>query len=159
MGAFDWDTFSKLAATAVAAVAAAVAYRQFKGVRRENSIRRFFELRSNFKANEHFNTILNELYSAAPAVDHIDLGRRIEFMGFFEDVAFLVKTGQMNKELAFYMFGGDAIAASRAPWLTEVTANAHWTLLHDFVNQMEDMQREHIKDGRLSETLLSSLSI
>ena len=152
------DIASRFATALVALGAAVVAFSQFRLVRAENRIKRFFDLGTAFRANAHFQTILNSIYGGVELPADVSLAHKIEFMGFFEDVAFLVKTGQMPRELAFYMFGGDVMAAMRQPELAAITDNAFWTLLKEFVSEMQSLESTQIQGGKLSPQLIKRFS-
>src|SRR4051812_39782714 len=122
MCTLDLDVISRFASAAVgmltALIAAAggwVALQQFRVARLENRNKRFFELKLAFRSNPHFQEILDRVYGGRTD-EGLPLSEKIEFMGFFEDIAYLVKTKQMPRELAFYMFGGDAMKAFETGW-------------------------------------------
>ncbi|MGL6607533.1 hypothetical protein [Aeromonas hydrophila] len=67
---------------------------------------------------------------------------------FFEEVALLVYSGQLNKEVAFYMFGyyvrcavhGENFAIGIEP------SREHWGLLYRFVDDLEEHLLLHSED-------------
>jgi hypothetical protein len=68
---------------------------------------------------------------------------KMEFMAFFEDIAFLMNSGLIKKEVAFYMFGYDVITAYNNDifWSEDFRKDKLWSLLTDFVNQMTQTQK------------------
>lgn len=152
------DIASRFATAIVAFVAAMIALAQFRQSRHENRIKRFFQLSVDFRSNPTFQKILNEIYSGSGSYSGISLADKIEFMSFFVDIAFLVHTRQLPMGLAFLMFGGDAIAASKVTDLMVVTRNAHWTLFHQFVADMKKMENTYTEGkDRISASHLDQL--
>ena len=73
-------------------------------------------------------------------------------MGFFEDIAFLMNSGLIRKEVASYMFAGDAIKAWNDDlfWSNDSREHPYWSLLKDFVSEMKDYEtRLPYKKGEL----------
>ncbi len=99
--------------------------------------KQFIDLRNYFRDHDGFQNIIEHLYgdnnfSSVP--NHT----KIEFMAFFEDIAFLMNSGLLKKQVVFYMFGCDAIVAwsNDMFWNQTLRDDKFWSLLTDFVGQM-----------------------
>jgi len=76
--------------------------------RRQGTIRRiefFLEARKRLKGSENFQKIINLLEKESPDLKRVDLGDKIQFVGFFEEIALLVNSKVVDPKIANYMFG------------------------------------------------------
>jgi hypothetical protein len=113
--------------------------------RADKRAQQFIALRSSFRDNPAFQKIISHLYGDED-FSTVDDVNRIEFMGFYEDLAFLMNSGLIRKEVAFYMFGGDVIKAWKNDrfWSKERKEEKEWALLKDFVGQMQEQGENFI---------------
>jgi|GEM_PF-3299063 len=104
----------------------------------------------------------SELYSILCLIDsdHSDLAldenwdKKRKLLTFFEEIALLVNSGQINKDVAIYMFGyyvrcaiyGVNFCVGIDP------SREHWRLLYEFLNEVE-MSIENADNGYQSLTL------
>ena len=109
--------------------------------RQDKRAQQFLELRRSFRENKKFQEITLYLLGDNDFSEFTD-NDKFEFMAFFEDIAFLMNSGLIKKEVAFYMFGYDAIAAwhNNNFWPKERRKDKYWSLLTDFVNQMKEAE-------------------
>lgn len=63
--------------------------------------------------------------------------KKRKLMAFFEEIALLVKSGQIDKNVALYMFGYYAVCAREGPNFTEGIdlAREYWMLFFDFSDE------------------------
>ncbi len=63
-------------------------------------------------------------------------------MAFFEDIAFFVNSDLLRIEVAYYMFGWDALEAWNSDefWSDTYRHHESWRLLKHFVDQMEELK-------------------
>ena len=76
--------------------------------RRQGTIKRiefFLEARNRLKTNAKFQEIVFMLESDDPALRDVSIESKIEFVGFFEEIALLVTSRVIRQEIAEYMFG------------------------------------------------------
>jgi hypothetical protein len=142
----------------IALITLAKALHEYTRQLEEKRAEQFINLRTAYKNLPHFQEIIKYLYkidgyrSLPPTI------ARMEFMAFFEDIAFLMKSGLIRKEVAFYMFGGDVIKAweNSAFWGNEFKENYHWFLVNEFKEEMEEM--EEIEEMKKMEEIKPDLS-
>jgi hypothetical protein len=74
----------------------------------------------------------------------LSLAEKVNYVGFFEEIALLTNSSQVRKEVAHYMFGYYAIQCWRNEkfWTNMNRATAYWSLFRDFVEQMEGIQKD-----------------
>jgi hypothetical protein len=65
--------------------------------------------------------------------------KKRKFLTFFEEIALLVRSDQLDKQVAFYMFGYYANCVIEKPNFSEgiETSRANWGLLYEFSEQAE----------------------
>ena len=112
------DIIVKMLTGVVTCIAFIAALLQYLRSRKDIRAKQFLELRNYFRNNASFQTIIQQLYTETGKqnFDPILMNERIEFMAFFEDIAFLMNSKLLNEEVAYYMFGGDAITAWNNDW-------------------------------------------
>lgn len=137
----DWKNLFSIFGVVVAAGALGKAVYEYTRQVAERRAQQFLVLRSTYTANPEFQRIISHLYGDAD-FSSIPLTDRIQFMAFFEDIAFLVNSGLVRAEVASYMFGGDAIKAWTDDqfWPNDIREDPHWSLLRDFVQQMTALE-------------------
>ena len=145
------ETISKIVASIATVVTFVWALWLYLRQRKDKRAEQFLELRNYFRDNERFQNILEHLCGDNDFTS-ISLNAKFEFMSFFEDVAFLMNSKLIKEEVVFYMFGGDAIIAWNNDkfWSQELRDNKLWSLLTDFVHQMEEKEKEfRYKRGKI----------
>lgn len=112
--------------------------------------------RTEFFLAQHRRLFDNpELYSILCLIDsdHADLAleenwdKKRKLLTFFEEIALLVNSGQINKDVAIYMFGyyircaiyGKNFCVGIDP------SPEHWRLLYDFLHEVENSQSDTSK--------------
>jgi hypothetical protein len=118
--------------------------------RKDDRAKQFLSLRTSFRENTGFQNIVNCLYDPNNNFSSVPENVKYEFMAFFEDLAFLMNSGLIKKEVAFYMFGNDVITAwnNSRFWSESDKENKLWSLLKDFVDQMEKVNQNFIYDRK-----------
>jgi hypothetical protein len=109
---------------------------------RDKRAQQFLALRTDFRNSADYQKIIQALYGERHDYSNIPYSKRIEFMAFFEAAALLMNSGLISKEVASYMFGGDALKAWDDPtFLTEQTkTEEHWKLVRDFADEARGYQ-------------------
>lgn len=128
---------------------------------RENSERL---KRTEFFLNQHRRLFDNpELYEILCLIDDDNTAlvkpemadKKRKFMTFFEEIALLVRSNQLNKTVAFYMFGYYSSCFIDKPNFSEGidTSAAHWGLLYEFAKEAKEYLDLH-RNGPPSEMTL-----
>jgi hypothetical protein len=108
-----WLSIGKDVATVIGAVLALLTLG--KGVfeyTTKNTLDRFSkfqEMRKRLKDNAEFREILNLAETNNPALKDVSFAVKRDLVGFFEEIALMVYSGILRKEVAQYMFGYYAI--------------------------------------------------
>ncbi len=110
--------------------------------------------RTEFFLNQHRRLFDNsELYEVLCLIDSDDAklamqemwDKKRKFLTFFEEIALLVKSEQINKEVAFYMFGYYARCAKHGKNFNEGInlSEEYWWLFYEFVKESEEYFEKH----------------
>jgi hypothetical protein len=98
----DWATIAGGAIALGALVKSLIEYTK-QGA--QNRAKLFEDLRIRFKSDEVFRQICDLLEVNSPELTAISFKEKRDFLGFFEEIAFMVNSGLMKKHIAHYMFG------------------------------------------------------
>ncbi|WP_164983919.1 hypothetical protein [Cellulomonas endophytica] len=117
--------------------------------RRQGTIKRiefFLEARNRLKTNASFQQIVQLLESDHPDLRDVPMQNKIDFLGFFEEVALLVTSRVIRREVAQYMFGYYALKTweSENFWLLaerperplDKVNEPYWVLFRGFIASM-----------------------
>lgn len=128
--------------------------------RRQGTIKRiefFLEARNRLKTNAQFQEISRLLELDDPKLVEIPMQHKIEFVGFFEEIALLVTSRVIRPEVAHYMFGYYALKTweSQNFWLLaerpgrplDKEKEPYWFLFRTFVHSMAPI-RDELMAGR-----------
>lgn len=116
---------------------------------RNNSQKRvefYFELEKRLLQDPTFKQIRDLLHhrggGAQGKISDIPWLDRNDYAGFFENIAVLVKSGCLSKEVACYMFSQDAIRCwdSNEFWQGFLKDEPYWWVLRDFVAEMRTLR-------------------
>ena len=121
---------------------------------RENDRRRFetfFKMRQEFRTNPRFGKIFQALEGDIKRVQLSEISDddAAELAGFLEEIAILVQSGVMSKQLAHYFFGYYVIEiVDNIDYMNKIEAEGslYWRLLREFAVTMEKEQ-EKLKKG------------
>lgn len=70
--------------------------------------------------------------------------KKRKFLTFFEEIALLVRSGQLDKNVALYMFGYYVTCAKRENFSAGIdTSRAYWGLLHEFADDAESYLQQN----------------
>jgi hypothetical protein len=113
---------------------------------RNGTLRRaddFIMLRRRLKENETFRRICGLLDRDDPALAGESFENKRDLVGLFEEVALMLNSGLMRKQVAHYMFGFYAIQCyeSRHFWANMNLASPYWSLFRDFAEKMKHEQQ------------------
>jgi hypothetical protein len=103
---------------------------------------RFIEMRKRLKDNKTFKEICSMLNDNDPKLLQIERQEKMDFLGFFEEIALMLNSGLIKKEVAHYMFGYYVIQCweSNNFWNTVSRDGTYWVVFKEFVKEMEKME-------------------
>lgn len=103
----------------------------------------FIRMRSRLKENATFKEICALLETDDPKLIQIPFADKRDFLGFFEEVALMMNSNLIKKEVAHYMFGYYAIQCWRSDnfWKDVNRESVYWSVFRDFSSQMEKLEK------------------
>jgi hypothetical protein len=109
---------------------------------RQSHLRRvdhFIQMRRRFLETPVFQEILRMITSDDPALEKVPVQDRRNFGGFLEEVALMVNSKLISREVAQYMFGHYVLLTERSQnfWKGLDREGPYWQLLHSFAAEME----------------------
>lgn len=121
---------------------------------RQNYSRRaeqFVLMRRRFLEDPLFRDILNLLATDDPRLAAVPIQDRRNFIGFLEEVALMVNSRIIGRNVAHYMFGYYVLLADRCSYLWEDLdkTSVYWTVFRNFARLMEKMEPHNPEALRL----------
>jgi hypothetical protein len=101
-------------------------------------------MRIKFKENAVFKEICDLLECDDEKLTSIKFADKRDFLGFFEEIALMMNSKIIKKEVAHYMFGYYAIRCwkSRKFWTNVNKESNYWQLFNKFVTIMLEIQEK-----------------
>jgi hypothetical protein len=136
----DWIT---LVGVAISSLLFIIAVLSYKKAEKQKRAEHFFKLRDKYNSEEPFLKIRQIIDSAdkgeikSSLQLNTDEARRV--LGFYEEIAILVNSGLLNKNLAYYMFGYYAINCSEMKIFESYMQGEekYWMVFTQFVEKMK----------------------
>jgi hypothetical protein len=115
--------------------------RQGRQRRSENLV----HMRRRFLETPKFAHILELLQTDSEELAGLPIQERRNFAAFFEEVALMVNSGMIRRDVAHYMFGYYTLLVSQSQtfWKGLHRDSAYWQLFNAFAEQMERMERDY----------------
>jgi len=110
---------------------------------KQKRVIQFIEMRRRFKENEKFRQICDLCEIDNDKLIDIPLGDRRNYAGFLEEVALMMNSGLIRKNVVFYFFGWYALTCwhSKNFWVDMGQESNYWDLFRDFAHQMEEIEK------------------
>lgn len=120
---------------------------------RNGTLRRaddFILLRRRLKENETFRRICGLLDRDDSALQEESFEDKRDLVGLFEEVALMLNSGLMRRQVAHYMFGFYAIQCYESTnfWTNMNLASPYWSLFRDFAERMLIEQKNFSYNSR-----------
>jgi hypothetical protein len=102
----------------------------------------FLQMRKRLKENDTFKHIAELLEKDDTELTNVPFKDKRDFLGLFEEVAIMMNSKLIKKEVAHYMFGYYAIKCwdSKNFWNTANRDSIYWKLFKNFVIEMKDVE-------------------
>ena len=99
----------------------------------------FVELRKRFQENDIFKDMCQELEDDSPSLAKRPFKEKRELLGFFEDIALMVYSNLVRKNVVHYMFGYYMIRCWKSDnfWKSLNRECEYWALFKHFAEEME----------------------
>lgn len=130
--------FAIIGGTVVALTTFFTGFFEFVRQSRYRRVEHFVDMRRRFLETPQFQEILRLLSSDDPSLRTLPVQDRRNFGGFLEEVALMVNSGLISREIAHYMFGPYVLltADSQNFWNGLDRQGTYWQLFHRFADEM-----------------------
>ena len=140
--------------TAIAAIFTMIkGYLEYELMNKAKKFELYIKYRKKLKEDEIFKNIIKCLVETSKTEDikDISLMDKFLFIGFYEDIAILMKNKLITPEIAHYMFGYYAIKCwyNDNFWHDINKDSYYWHVFKDFVEKMEKIEIEIEKNRNL----------
>jgi hypothetical protein len=138
------DTLKDLAIIGAGVMALTTFFSGVVEYARQNHTKRaeqFVLMRRRFLEDPLFREILNGLPSDDPKLATFPIQDRRNFLGFLEEVALMVNSRIIRREIAHYMFGYYVLLADKSQniWTDLDRESVYWTVFRNFATLMRKM--------------------
>jgi hypothetical protein len=138
----------------VAASALVLSFLEYVKQGAQKRAEHFFTMRERFKNNEKFQNICNLLNTNDERLCKTSFQEKLNFLGFFEEVAIAMNSGLIKPDLAHYMFGFYAIKCweNKNFWdgnkdnaenidSNQINQNSkYWVVFNDFAQRLKEIE-------------------
>jgi hypothetical protein len=109
----------------------------------------YAEMRKRFRESEVIFELIGMLETNDSNLAEVSWSKKVELLGFYEDIALMVNSGIIKRNVAFYMFGYYAIRCweSEYFWNDVNRDSRYWSLFRNFVNEMTAIEEPFVKDS------------
>ena len=102
----------------------------------------FSQVRSKLKDTREYQEICSSLEENSERLLNIEFKHKRDFLGLFEEVAIMLNSRLISKEVAFYMFGYYAIRCWESSnfWSGVNKESLYWSVFSNFVTKMKEIE-------------------
>ena len=138
----NWKDIATIMGAAIATftlIKVSLEYRD-QGIQRR--VERFLEMRKRLKENTDFKEICNLLEHDDARLAKIPFKEKRDLLGLFEEIAIMLNSGMIRREVAYYMFGYYAIRCweSDAFWNEVNRESPYWAVFKNFALEMKQIE-------------------
>lgn len=125
-------------------------YFEYKLQNKQKRMEFYEKYRKQLKEEERFKRIITGLDTDSEDLKNIPRIDKYYFLGFYEDIAILIKNNLIKPNIAHYMFGYYAIRCldSKNFWNDINRQSIYWSLFNEFAEEMK--RREENKKAYLN---------
>lgn len=146
MSLSDWKDLATIVGAVVAFVTLLKGVIEYTKQGAQKRAEHFIEMRKRLKENLTFKQICALTEGNDEQLKKLQFSDKRDFLGFFEEVALMVNSGLIKKEVAHYMFGYYALRCweSDSFWMGVNRDSPYWALFKDFATQMKEVEESFV---------------
>lgn len=143
-----WKNWAIIAAGVVAFITLLVALLEYFRQGRQHRAENFIQMRRRFLETPEYRRILDQLAGDQPSLRDESVQEKRNFIGFLEEVALMVNSRLIRREVAHYMFGYYVLLAARSEnfWVDLDKDSEYWTLFRGFAREMNEQRKAATKE-------------
>ena len=103
----------------------------------------FMQMQKRFVESPTLDSITALLERRDPKLSELSFAEKSTFLRFFEEIAIMVQSGLLKKDVAHYMFGYYAVICWKSEhfWQGVNRDGAYWSLFRRFASDMTEMEK------------------
>lgn len=136
-----WKNWAIIAAGVIAFITFFTGLLEYVRQGRQHRAQNFVQMRRRFLETPQYRQILDKLAVDDPSLADESIQEKRNFIGFLEEVALMVNSKLIRREVAHYMFGYYVLLAARSDhfWSGLDKESQYWTVFRDFAQEMKRM--------------------
>jgi len=138
----NWKDLATIIGVAIAAFTLIRAFLEYRGQGIQKRVERFLEMRKRFEENAQLKEICNLLEYKDKRLAEIPFKAKRDLLGFYEEIAIMLNSGIIRREVAHYMFGYYAIRCWESDdfWRDVNRNSRYWAVFKNFALEMKDIE-------------------
>ncbi|NDJ22855.1 hypothetical protein GS682_14665 [Nostoc sp. B(2019)] len=147
----DWRNIAIIIGTFVALVTLMKGIYEYTRQLAQKRSEQYAEMRKRFRESEVISKLIGMLETNDSNLAEVSWSQKVELLGFYEDIALMVNSGIIKRNVAFYMFGYYALRCweSEYFWDDVNRDSPYWSLFRNFVNEMKAIEELFVEDSFL----------
>ncbi len=123
---------------------------EFRRQGRQKRADQFVQIRRRLKENEIFKRLTDLALRDAPELATMSPADKRDLLGLLEEVALMLNSGLIRREVAHYMFGSYVLACYQSNyfWKNLDAKDIYWSLFNDFAKQMKEEEQRFTFQSR-----------
>jgi hypothetical protein len=136
-----WKSWAIIAAGVIGFITFLTGLLEYVRQGRQHRAQNFVQMRRRFLETPQYRQILDKLAVDDPTLAEESIQEKRNFIGFLEEVALMVNSRLIRREVAHYMFGYYVLLAARSEhfWSGLDKESQYWTVFRDFADEMKRM--------------------
>jgi len=110
---------------------------------RQHRAQNFVQMRRRFLETPQYREILDMLATDDPKLREASVQEKRNFVGFLEEVALMVNSRLIRREVAHYMFGYYVLLTAKSEhfWENLDRGGRYWTVFRSFASDMAQLEK------------------
>lgn len=136
-----WKNWAIIAAGVIAFITFVTGLLEYVRQGRQHRAQNFVQMRRRFLETPQYRQILDKLAVDDPTLANESIQEKRNFIGFLEEVALMVNSKLIRREVAHYMFGYYVLLAAKSQhfWSGLDKESPYWTVFREFAVEMGQM--------------------
>lgn len=136
-----WKNWAIIAAGVVALTTFLTGVLEYVRQGHQHRAQNFVQMRRRFLETPEYRRILDQLAIDSPTLKEESVQEKRNFVGFLEEVALMVNSRLIKREVAHYMFGYYVVLTSKSEnfWHGLDRESQYWTVFREFAAEMDEL--------------------
>lgn len=146
----DWKDIATISGGVVALIALVKGVYEYIKQGSQKRAEQFIGMQKRFDENKLFREISSLTETDDPKLKDLSYKDKLDYLAFFEEIALLVNSNLISKEISHYMFGYFAIKCwkSKNFWTDLERESIYWVVFKTFVEKMQEIEKHFTYDEK-----------